>query len=59
MSEKPVVIYVSRDFRNKVKQLKHELTYEVFFDNLLEKEDGSASAKPNQKNRKLPQAGFP
>ena len=35
MSEKPVVIYVTREFRTKIKKLKHELTYEEFLRNLI------------------------
>jgi hypothetical protein len=38
MSERLVVIYVDRDFRDKVKSLKKELTYQQYFDNLLEEE---------------------
>lgn len=35
MSEKVVSIYVSRQFRDKIKAKKHELTYEEFFNNLF------------------------
>lgn len=37
MSEKVVVIYVSRQFRDKIKAQKRELTYEQFLNNLLKK----------------------
>ncbi len=37
MSEKVVVIYVSREFRDKIKAKKRELTYEQFLNNLLKK----------------------
>lgn len=43
MSEKPVVIYVSRDFRTKIKEMKRELSYEQFLVNLIEKKEGSST----------------
>lgn len=38
MSERGVIINVTSEFRAKIKALKHELTYEQYFTNLLEKE---------------------
>lgn len=50
MSERVVVIYVSRDFRDKIKAKKHELTYEKFLDNLLKNTEGF---NPQVNNRKI------
>ena len=33
--ERYVVIYVSRNFRNKIKELKRELSYEQYFENII------------------------
>lgn len=57
MSEKVVVIYVSREFRNKIKAEKHELTYEQYFKNLIKKnpeslnliQSGSQDSKSSKK----------
>ena len=49
MSEKVVVIYVSRQFRDKIKAKKHELTYEKYLDNLIRKEKGENSHSPSSK----------
>jgi len=51
MSEKPVVIYVTSEFRAKIKTLKKELTYEKFLDDLIKKNGlSSPQLKPNAKN---------
>lgn len=56
MSEKVVVIYVSRQFRDKIKAKKHELTYEKFLDNLLKNTEGFNpqvdAKKTNSRKRK-------
>ena len=50
MSEKPVVIYVSRDFRSKIKQMKRELSYEQFLENLIKKQEFSSQSDPGGKS---------
>ena len=57
MSEKVVVIYVSREFRDKIKAKKRELTYEQFLNNLLKKlpekhSISQAHAKKNHSQQK-------
>ena len=53
MSERVVVIYVSRNFRDKVKVLKKEKSYETFLSELL---NGNASDRKSPKvgNRSTP-----
>lgn len=50
MSEKVVAIYVTRQFRDKIKTKKRELTYEKFIDNLLKKIEGF---NPQVNNKKI------
>ncbi len=45
MSEKVVAIYVSRQFRDKIKVEKRELTYEQYLDNQLKSEGKNPSVK--------------
>jgi len=52
MSEKVVVIYVSRQFRDKIKAKKCELTYEKFLDNLLENSGVTPNHNTKQKHTK-------
>ena len=37
MTEKTVIIWVTRDFRSKIKAVKRELTYEQYFSKLIKK----------------------
>ncbi|MCE9651857.1 MAG: hypothetical protein K8Q89_02185 [Nitrosarchaeum sp.] len=55
MSEKLVVIYVTSEFRAKIKSLKRELTYQRFLDNLIENSEGKIP--PSQETTSLPKKG--
>lgn len=48
MSERVVVIYVSRNFRDKVKTLKKEKSYENFLNELLIQKKERTSPKDQQ-----------
>ena len=43
MSIRPVMINVTAEFRHKIKTLKRELTYEQYFNYLLENTEGKES----------------
>ena len=52
MSEKVVAIYVSRQFRDKIKAEKRELTYEQYLDNQLKSEGRNPQPKKPFPSRK-------
>ncbi len=49
MTERLVMINVTKEFRNKIKFLKRELTYQQYFDNLLISEGKNPSVKDTKK----------
>ncbi len=56
MSQRPVMINVSAEFRHKIKALKRELTYEEYFNYLLENSKGKES--PQSKVSKTTNRGI-
>lgn len=59
MPERTVMINVTLEFRNKIKILKKELTYQQFFDNLIDKKSAGVSTTPTQgkKSPSIPKQG--
>ena len=47
MPQRTVMINVTLEFRNKIKALKKELTYEQFLDNLIGKKSGNSPIAKN------------
>lgn len=54
MPERSVMINVTPEFRAKIKELKRELTYQEYFDNLLKISEGKSpqSKVPQMTNLK-------
>lgn len=55
MTERLVMINVTKEFRDKIKTLKREQTYEKFLDNLLDNSKGKNS--PQSADTKRPIKG--
>ena len=52
MTERLVMINVTREFRDSIKTLKKELTYEEYFNYLLENNSGKKSQRQKTKTTK-------